>query len=47
MLVCWSIVEEEQDDGLEGGHDEFFVALGELGFDLAVCEGVLELQLAA
>jgi hypothetical protein len=47
VLVGWFAVEEEEDNGLEGGHYELLITLGELGFELAVREGVLEFEFAA
>lgn len=47
MFGGWLAVEEEQDDGLEGGYYEFLVALWEFGLELAVGEGVFEFEFAA
>jgi len=47
VFVGGLAVEQEEHDGLEGGYYQFLVAFGDLGFDLAVCESVLEFKLAA
>ena len=41
VFVFADAVEKEEDDGLEGRYNDFFVASGELGAQLTVREGVL------
>lgn len=46
MFVFLDAIEEEEDDGLEGGYDELLVALRELCLELTVCESVFKLKLS-
>lgn len=46
VLIIRSAVEEQKNDSLEGRHHQLLESLGKPGFDLAMGERVLELQLA-
>jgi len=46
MLIILSAIEEQKNDSLEGRHHQLLESLRKPGFDLAMGERVLELQLA-
>lgn len=45
VLPFWYCVEQQQNDGLEAGHDEFLGCLAESSTHLTVCQSMLPIQL--